>query len=59
MRKDGSKHLPRKRGQATFSVVLSMSGDFLFLEEKVACPLFLVRLRRFPLPGDGLLVKKP
>ena len=31
----------RKRGQATFSVVLSMSIDFLFLREKVACPLFL------------------
>jgi hypothetical protein len=31
----------RKRGQATFSVVLSMSRDFLFLREKVACPLFL------------------
>jgi hypothetical protein len=24
-----------------FSVVLSMSRDFLFLREKVACPLFL------------------
>ncbi len=31
----------RKRGQATFSVVLSMSRDFLFLREKVACPHFL------------------
>jgi hypothetical protein len=39
-------------GQATFSVVLSMSRDFLFLREKVACPLFLV-----PLLGDGCMVK--
>jgi hypothetical protein len=40
IRPDSLGEKRRKRRQATFSVVLSMSRDFLFLREKVACPLF-------------------